>query len=215
MHFQFPPLFGHPVSRPVVSTGGAPHTVTMVFLFDSGVEFQESWDILAPSSEVAMQRLRAIAQARLMLLTSTASVVQLKVKGQPLQRVRWPGTGGTGAHARDALILRDEGRATKKHLRGVPREIYDRTALTPKGLTGFNEYNRTVKGCDCVLVRKGSEPEVVKRLEPWRMSLLSWKKAKKVTLRKLCSLLGADEAQVFWAAMKAQQDRVRSFPHPT
>ncbi len=181
------------------------HTGTMIFLFDSGEVFQESWEMTAPSSEVALQKLRRIAQSRLPLLASSVRIVQLKVKGQPLQRVQMPGTGGTGAWARDALIVRDEGRETKKHLRGVPKEVFANGRLTPKGLTMFNEYNRTLRECGCVIVRKGDEPQPVRRIEPTHTSLFSWKKGKKATLRKLVALLGATEAERFWTVLKERR----------
>ena len=181
------------------------HKGTMVFLFDSGESFQESWDFFTSASDDALRRLIRVAHARLPVLASSIRIVQLKVKGQPLQRVRLTGTGGNWAWPREALVLRHEGRQCGKRLRGLPKEVFAHDRLTPMGHQAFNHFNRTLTECGCVIVRKGEQPETIRRLEAAHSSLYSWKKGKKVTRRKLVTLLGADEAGPFWAHMRAQR----------
>ena len=173
----------------------------ITFLFDDGQVFQESWELTEAHRDPLPARLRRLAQARLPLLAACVRVVQLKATGHPLERVSWRGTGGTFAHARDGLKLRDGGRNTSIILRGVPREVFASRGLTPTGLGSFREFNRTASECGCVIVRAG-EVRPITNLEPSHHTLFSYKKGRRATLRKLVSVLGDEEAQRFWAELK-------------
>jgi len=179
------------------------HTGIIFFLFDSGESAQESWSFNAASSDEALKRLNKVAQARLALLASSVRIVRLKVCGQPLQKVHWTGRGGGWAHPRDSLLFRNEGRETKRCLRGVPKEIFN-DKLTPLGHQAFRSFNLALNECACVLVRQGRPPMSISQLEPTRCSSLSSKRVKKVTRTKLVELLGATEGQKFWDGLKAK-----------
>ena len=139
----------------------------MLFLFDSGVLFQEAWEITAATSEDAFSRLKRMAQARLPLLAADTRIVQLRVTGHPPERVQWQGHGGLWAWTREALKLRHEYRSIQKQLRGVPQEIFSKGAgLTPKGVHAFRDFSRTLHECGCVIVRKGKQPELINKIEP-------------------------------------------------
>jgi hypothetical protein len=176
----------------------------ITFLFDDGQVFQESWELTEAHRDTLPARLRRLAQARLPLLAACVRIVQLKAKGHPLERVSWRGRGGTFAHARDGLKLRDDGRSTGICLRGVPREVFASQGLTPTGLGSFREFNRTASECGCVIVR-GGEPRLVTKLEPSHHTLFSYKKGRRATLRKLVSILGDEAAQHFWDDLKKRQ----------
>ena len=186
----------------------------ITFLFDDGQVFQESWELREAHRDPLPARLRRLAQARLTLLAACVRVVQLKAKGHPLERVGWRGTGGTFAHARDGLKLRDDGRSTSICLRGVPREVFASRGLTPTGVGSFREFNRTAGECGCIIVRAG-EVRPVTKLEPFHHTLFSYKKGKRATLRKLVSILGDEPAQQFWADLKDRQKAVggNALPH--
>jgi hypothetical protein len=177
------------------------HTITMVFLFDSGEFFQESWELTAPTPADALLRLRRIASARLPLLASCVRIVQLKVPGKPLQRVDLRGTGGEYAHPRDALLVRNDGWALRRHLRGVSRQVYDRDRLTPAGLSAMQFYSRTLNACGCVAVRRDIGGRPITNLQPMRMSPLRAADCRPATLTRLRTLLGAEAAETFWAAL--------------
>jgi hypothetical protein len=176
----------------------------ITFLFDDGQVFQESWELTEAHRDPLPARLRRLAQARLPLLAACVRIVQLKAKGHPLERISWRGTGGTFAHARDGLKLRDDGRSTGVVLRGVPREVFASRALTPTGVGSFREFNRAACACGCMIVRAG-EGRPVTKLGPFRHTLFSYKKGKRATLRKLVSILGEEEAQRFWTDLKNRQ----------
>jgi hypothetical protein len=173
----------------------------ITFLFDGGQVFQESWELADGHRDPLPARLRRFAHARLPLLASCVRIVQLKAKGHSLERVSWRGTGGTFAHARDALKLMDGGRSTSIFLRGVPREVFASRGLTPQGFGSFREFNRTASECGCVIVR-GGEVRPITKLEPSHYTLFSYKKGKRATLRKLVSILGDEEAHRFWDDLK-------------
>src|SRR4051812_8832251 len=110
----------------------------IIFLFDDGQVFQESWELTEAYSSPLPARLKRLAHARLPLLAGCVRIVQVKTKGHPLERVSWRGTGGTFAHSRDALkLLMDDGRSTNIFLRGVPREVFSQRGLTPRGVVSF------------------------------------------------------------------------------
>lgn len=180
-------------------------------LFDDGQVFQESWELAEGHRDPLPARLRRIAQARLPLLASCVRIVQLKAQGHPLERVSWRGTGGTFAHARDGLKLRDDGRSTSISLRGVPREVFASRGLTPQGVVSFREFNRTASECGCGIVRAG-EVRPITKLEPSHHTLFSYKKGKRATLRKLVSILGDEAAQQFWDDLKQKQQRTAATP---
>jgi hypothetical protein len=183
----------------------------ITFLFDDGQVFQESWELAEGHRDPLPARLRRVVHARLPLLASCVRIVQLKAKGHPLERVSWRGTGGAFAHARDALKLMDDGRSTSIFLRGVPREVFANRGLTPKGVVSFREFNRAASECGCVVVRSG-ELRPVTKLEPIHHTLLSYKKGKRATLRKLVSILGDEVAQQFWDDLKKKQLRPAATP---
>lgn len=176
----------------------------IIFLFDGGQVFQESWELADGHRDPLPAHLRRFAQARLPLLASCVRIVQLKTKGHPLERVSWKGTGGAFAHPRDGLKLMDGGRSTGIFLRGVPRELFANRGLTPTGVVSFREFNRAASECGCVIVR-GGESRPITRLEPIHHTLFSYKKGKRATLRKLVSILGDEAAQQFWDDLKKQQ----------
>ena len=180
-------------------------------LFDDGQVFQESWELTEAHRDLLPARLRRLAQARLSLLAACVRIVQLKATGHPLERVSWRGTGGTFAHARDGLKLRDGGRNTSIILRGIPREVFASRGVTPTGLGSFREFNRAAGECGCVLVR-GGESRPVTKLEPIHHTLFSYKKGKRATLRKLVSILGDEAAQQFWEDLKQKQQRPAATP---
>src|SRR5438046_117923 len=140
------------------------HVGTLTLLFGTGQVVQESWHLNVSSSADALKRLRQIAQALLPLLASNVSVVQLKVTGQPLERVQWKGTGGDWAAPRLALVLRG-GHAARRQMRGVPKEVFG-NELTPKGLTAFRALNRVLSQCGAVMVRTGEQLEAITNLMP-------------------------------------------------
>jgi hypothetical protein len=183
----------------------------ITFLFDDGQVFQESWELTEAHRDPLPARLRRLVQARLLLLAACVRIVQLKAKGHPLERISWRGTGGTFAHARDGLKLRDDGRSTGIILRGVPREVFTSRGVTPTGLGSFRELNRTVSECGCVIVR-GGEPQPITKLEPSHHTLFSYKKGRRATLRKLVSILGDEPAQQFWDELKKKQQRPAATP---
>lgn len=183
----------------------------ITFLFDDGQVFQESWELTEGHRDPLPARLRRLAQARLPLLAACVRIVQLKANGHPLERVSWRGTGGTFAHARDGLKLRDNGRSTGICLRGVPREVFTSRGVTPTGLGSFREFNRMPSECGCVIVRAGEVCPITK-LEPSHHTLFSYKKGRRATLRKLVSILGDEAAQHFWADLKAKQKRPAATP---
>src|SRR5688500_18240510 len=115
----------------------------ITFLFDSGQVFQESWELTDGHGTSLTARLKRIAQARLPLLAACVRIVQLKAKGHSLERVDLRGTGGVFAFPRDALKLTDDGYSSGIFLRGVPRDVYSKEGLTPKGLVAFRAFNTT------------------------------------------------------------------------
>jgi hypothetical protein len=177
---------------------------TITFLFDTGQVFQESWELAEGHGDPLPVRLKRIAQARLPLLAACVRVVQLKAQGHPLERVDLRGTGGAFAHPRYALKLADDGYSTGIFLRGVPREVYAKEALTPSGMVAFRALNTVLTQCGCAIVRNGQARPVTK-LGPTRQTLFSYRKDKKATLRKLVSILGEEKAQQFWAELKKKR----------
>jgi hypothetical protein len=136
---------------------------------------------------------------------------RVKAKGHPLERVSWRGTGGAFAFPREALKLADDGRSTSVYLRGVPRELFANRGLSPRGVVSFREFTRAASECGCVIVR-GGEARPVTKLEPSHHTLLSYKKGKRATLRKLVSILGDEAAQQFWDDLKEKQQRPAATP---
>jgi hypothetical protein len=188
------------------------HEGIMDFLFDSGQHFQESWEMHASSPEDAMKRLNRIAQARLGLLASSVRIVRLRVKGQPMQRKFWKGIAGSFAWPRHVLLLRDDGWATKKRLRGVPKEIFDKDQITPRGRNALANYSNILRECGIIL--RQDKPELVAQLQVSRMALFSYKLDKPAPLRKLAPLLGQDEANRFWAVLKEKKAKESARFHP-
>lgn len=183
----------------------------ITFLFDGGQVFQESWELADGHRDPLPSRLRRFAQARLSLLASCVRIVQLKVKGHPLERVSWRGSGGMFAHPRDGLTLLADHRSTSIILRGVPREVFTSRGLTPKGVVSFQEFNRTASECGCMIVR-GGEVRPVTKLEPFHHTQFSYKKGKRATLRKLVSILGDEAAHQFWDDLKTKEKRPAATP---
>ncbi len=180
----------------------------ITFLFDEGQIFQESRELTDSYSESLSARLKRIAYARLPLLASCAKIVQVNAKGHPLERVDLRGTGGAYAHARDALKLMNDDRNTSIFLRGVPREVYARHELTPKGIAAFGSFSKTLKGCGAVVIRHG-EAVPISKLWPSHQTLYSYKKDKKATLHRLISILGDEEAQRVWQELKEKREERR------
>lgn len=176
----------------------------ITFLVDTGQVFQESWELGEGHGESLSVRLKRVALARLPLLAACVRIVQLKAQGHPLERVDLRGTGGAFAYPRHALKLRDDGYSTGIFLRGVPREVYAREALTPSGLVAFRALSTVLTQCGCVVMRNGQARPVTK-LEPSRQTLFSYRKDKKATLRKLIAILGEEKAKVSWAELKKKR----------
>ncbi len=184
-------------------------TGTITLLFNSGQIVQESWHFNTTSSEHAIKKLRLVAQARRALLAASIRIALLKVTGQPLERVNWPGSGGGWASPREAIVVRHEGRAVKKQLRGVPRELFTSKGLTPRGLQVFRDFNRTLNQCGCVIVRTDKPPETIRNLAPDYLLTLLWKKGIPATKKKIVALLGAEEGQRFWDSLKETRGAAR------
>lgn len=185
------------------------HTGTMTFLFDSGQIFQESWLFNAVAPTDAFSKLRQVAQARRALLGTSARIALLKVRGQPLERVNWRGTGGGRVMPRDTVVIRHDGMAVKKQLRGVPAEVFGVNGMTPQGHRAFQDFNRVLNQCGCVLALGGGRHEVIRNLVPTHESLVSWKRGKQATKKEIVALLGGEEGERFWAALKELNARRR------
>jgi len=187
-------------------------TGTLTFLFNSGQIVQESWHFNATSPEDAIKTLRLVAQARRVLLAASIRIALLKVTGQPPERVNWTGKGGIWASPRQALVLRHEGRAVKKQLRGVPQELCNGKGLTPDGLQAFQSFNRILNQCGCLIVRTNEQPETIRKLAPDHLVTLLWKKGIPATKKKIVALLGVEEGQRFWDSMKVTRTGARVAP---
>lgn len=179
---------------------------TLTLLYKTGQIVEDSWTFNSTTPEETLKKLRLVAQSRRSLLASNISIVLLKVTGLPLERVDLQGTAGGFAWTSDSLILRHDGYAYKKQLRGVPREIYKRDGLTPLGHQAFRDFNRTLNQCGCMIVTKNFPPELIHNLVPDGTSYVTRKRTPVATKTKLLTLLGPEKGQLFWEAMKAAKE---------
>lgn len=177
------------------------HTGTAHLIFDSGEVYQESWDFDVATPAEALKNLRLVVNARLALFTTRARFVRLQVKGAPLAKVDLRGKAAGWAWPREALNLRDGGRATKKVLRGVPSDICESGGLTTAGTVAFRSLNQVLGQCRCFVADKDRRPE----LAPSPFNPQSLRKPQRVTKTRIVGVLGVEEGQRFWDVLKGRE----------
>ena len=197
------------------------HKGTIDYLFDLFNEehflFQESWELNAPSPEEALKRLQRIAQARLALLASNVRIARVTMPGQAgpcSQRVSHKGLAGPFAYPWGDVLLRRDGRATQRGLRGVPKEIYSFGAgLSGTGVAALRNLNNTLRECQCMATRNGAK-EPIGELQMTGLANLKAKSCKKAQQTDLIELLGREEGLKLWEERKTKkkQEKLRRSP---
>lgn len=175
----------------------------ITFLFDEGVTFKESYEFACADPTETMRRLKKVAQVRSSLLAANVQIIRLNVKGVKQENVRMLGVGDTCSNSRMALRLREDGKAYRRRLRGVPETAYKVGIVSSQASNALREFNRVLAGCQCQFKTTLGTIEPIKNLEIVDWTVLSWKSARKLPKRRLILLLGVDEGTQMFEKMKS------------
>jgi hypothetical protein len=171
----------------------------LVFLFDSGEYFEESYTLNA-TPEQAAGFVTRIASTRQLLLASNVRIIQ--ANAGKTNRVDLRGSGSF-VWPDFAITLRRDLSQAYRSFRGVPKEIFHDRQATPQGLAAMANLNRVLRECACVVMRDG-EAEPIGELMLFRFSQ-SAGKLERANKGKLIELAGAEEGEKLWQARKEKE----------